>query len=287
MQTKGLRTNSFLWTIALALILSLGSAITGNAQSAIAAAKPSGGGGSIPPPGTYSGRIVYTLKGVLHVFDLATNSDTSLGISGVNPKFSRDGTRIVYQTGGIWVINSAPPYSPRQLSTTGGVPSFDPSGALIVYGDNGIWTMNADGSNKTRLTLSGQQPSYSPDGTQIAYNAAIGRSGQQLFVMNADGTGGHQALTSNAVIDTVWCPEPRVVLGILFSRNYQLSSYDPNTPGSLTTLTSSSSNNFEPSWSPDASHISWTASAGISIMNADGSNPQLVIAGGRQGSWGP
>ena len=247
-----------------------------------------GGGGSTPPPGTYSGHIVYSANGGLHIFNLLTNGDTSLGISGVNPKFSRDGSRIVFQNSGIWIMSSAAPYSPQQLSPTGGTPSFDPTGAFIVYNDNGIWKMNADGTNKTHLTLSGQQPSYSADGTQIAYNAAVGRN-QQLFVMNQDGTGARQVLASGAVIDTVWCPGAKVVMGVTVGRNYQLSTWNPST-GTLTTLTSSSSNNFEPSWSPEAAHISWTSMAhpsGIWIMNADGSSPQLVIAGGRQGSWGP
>lgn len=285
MKITTLKTKILLLAATAGLLLSLGSAIM-DAQSAIAAARPGGGGGSTPPPGTYSGRIVYTMKGVLHIFDLATNTDSSLGISGVNPKFSRDGSTIVYQNGGIWIMSSAAPYSPQQISTTGGVPSFDPTGTQIVYGNSGIWKMNTDGSNKTRLTLSGQQPSYSADGTQIAYNVAVSGS-QQLFVMNPDGTGARQVLTSGAVIDTVWCPGPKVVMGVLSGRKYQLTTYDPNSPGSLTTLTSSSGNNFEPSWSPTASHISWAATGGIWIMNADGSNPQLVISGGRQGSWGP
>jgi Tol biopolymer transport system component len=240
-----------------------------------------------PPPATYSGRIVYTANGGLHIFNLATSSDTSLGVSGVNPKFSLDGSKIVYQNGGIWIINSAGPYSPQQLSAAGGVPSFDPTGTQIVYTNFGIWRMNADGSNKTRLTLTGQQPSYSSDGSQIAYNDAIGSS-QQLFVMNSDGTSARQVLTSGAVIDTVWSPGPKVVMGVLSGRkNYQLSTFDPNAPGSLTTFLTSSTTNYEPSWSPDASHISWTGSGGIWVMNADGSNQQLVISGGRQGSWGP
>lgn len=281
MKTRSLRINASLVASAAAVSLLLFSA------SVTRAGKPTGGGGgSTPPPGTYAGRIVYTLKGVLHIFNLATNGDTSLGISGVNPKFSRDGTRIVYNNNGIWIMNSAAPYSPQQVSTTGGVPSFDPTGTQIVYGDSGIWKMNADGSNKTRLTLSGQQPSFSADGTQIAYNAGAGGS-QQLFVMNPDGNGARQALTSGNVIDTVWGPGAKVVMGVQSGRNYQLSTYDPNTPGSLAILTSTSGNNFEPSWSHDATHISWTSSGGIWIMNADGSNPQLVISGGRQGSWGP
>ena len=240
-----------------------------------------------PPPNTYSGHIVYTANGTLHIFDLATNSDSSLGVSGTSPKFSLDGSKIVYQNRGIWIINSAGPYSPQQLSATGGVPSFDPTGTQIVYGDYGIWRVNADGSNKTRLTLTGLQPSYSRDGTQIAYNDTVGSS-QQLFVMNSDGTGALQVLTSGAVIDTVWSPGPKVVMGVLSGKkNYQLSTFDPNLPGSLTTLLTSSATNYEPSWSPDGSHISWTGSGGIWIMNADGSNQQLVISGGRQGSWGP
>jgi Tol biopolymer transport system component len=237
-------------------------------------------------PTTYAGRIVYAANGGLHIFNLATSSDTSLGVSGSSPKFSLDGSKIVYQNRGVWIINSASPYSPQQLSVTGGVPSFDPTGTQIVYTDYGIWRMNADGSNKTHLTSTGQQPSYSRDGSQIAYNDAVG-SGQQLFVMNSDGTGARQVLTSGAVIDTVWSPGPKVVMGVLSGRkNYQLSTFDPNDPGSLTTLTSSSTN-YEPSWSPDGSHISWTGSGGIWIMNTDGSNQQLVISSGRQGSWGP
>jgi TolB protein len=240
-----------------------------------------------PPPTTYSGRIVYTAHGILHIFNLATSSDTSLGVSGVNPKFSPDGSKIVYADRGIWIINSAEPYSPQQISATGGVPSFDPTGTQIVYTDYGIWRMNADGSNKMHLTSTGIQPSYSPDGSQIAYNDTVGSS-QQLFVMNSDGTNAGQVLTSGAVIDTVWSPGLKVVMGVLSGRkNYQLSTFDPNNSGSLTTLLTSSDNNNEPSWSPDGSHISWTGSGGIWIMNADGSNQQLVISGGRQGSWGP
>ena len=257
--------------------------------AAVETAKPVGrpSPSPTPTPTTYSGHIVYTANGTLHIFNLATSSDTSLGVSGSSPKFSLDGSKIVYQNRGIWIINSAAPYSPQQLSGTGGVPSFDPSCTQIVYGNYGIWRMNADGSNKTRLTLTGQQPSYSRDGSQIAYNDAVGSS-QQLFLINSDGTGARQVLTSGAVIDTVWSPGPKVVMGVLSGRrNYQLSTFDPNAPGSLTTLLTSSDTNYEPSWSPDGSHISWTGSGGIWIMNADGSNQQLVISGGRQGSWGP
>jgi TolB protein len=236
-----------------------------------------------------TGRIVWTKNGTIHVYNVATKADGSLGVSGVNPKFSPDGTMIAYQNNGVYVMNSDGSHS-RLLNPTGNEPSFDPTGTVIAYGDSGIWKINVDGTGRTKLTTVGIQPTFSPDGTQIAYNASFGRN-QELYIMNADGTNAHQALTSASIIDTVWRPG-KILFGLAGAKGYALSSYDPLT-GSLTKLTSNSNNNDEPSWSPDATHISWTngtsgASAGIWIMNADGTGQQgPVIAKGRQGSWGP
>lgn len=56
-----------------------------------------------------------------------------------------------------------------------------------------IFVINADGSDLTRLTrhrASDHSPSWSPDGTRIAFvSDRHGRSIEQIFVMNADGSG--------------------------------------------------------------------------------------------------
>ena len=171
--------------------------------------------------------------------------------------------------------------SQRTLSTVGGTPSYDPTGTMVAFDNNGIWKINADGTGLTRVTSNGIQPSWSPDGTQISYNALL-----QLYVVNADGTNPHQVLSSGQIIDPVWLPSSKVVLGISVSRfNAGVYSFDPTIPSSLTRLTSDGGN--EPSWSPDATHISWSGTGGIWIMNADGTGQQgPVIANGRQGSWG-
>lgn len=237
-----------------------------------------------------TGRIVWT-NGTIHVYNVATKVDASLGVTGVNPKFSPDGTLIVYQNGGIYVMNSNGT-GIRQLSATGNVPTFDPTGTVVTYSDSGILTIPVTGGTPTRLTNVGIMPAYSPDGTQIAYNApGAGSQGQQIFVMSASGGNVHQVPTSGPVIDTVWRPG-KILFGLNIAGNYQLASYDTST-ATLTQLTRNTSNNDEPSWSPDATHISWTnggsgKSAGIWIMNADGTGQTgPVIAGGRQGSWGP
>jgi TolB protein len=158
---------------------------------------------------------------------------------------------------------------------------------MIAFDNTGIWKINVDGTGLTRLTTTGLQPAWSPDGTQIAYHAPAGGKAQ-LFIMNADGTNPHQALTSGSVLDVVWQPSLRVLFGI----SGDLYSYDPTNPSSLARLTTSGGGNVEPSWSPDGTQISWTdgtsgKTAGIWIMNADGTSKQgPVIAKGRQGSWG-
>ena len=237
-----------------------------------------------------TGRIVYT-TGTVHIYDLATATDISLAVSGVNPKFSPDGKLITYQNGGVKVMNSDGT-NQRILSASGGTPSFDPTGKMIAFSNNGIWKINVDGMGLTQLTADGGHwPAWSPDGTQIAYGAAVG-SVQQLFIINAaDGGNRHQALTSGAVIDVVWQPSSKVLMGIS-NGNYDLYSYDPANPSSLTRLTTSKANDFEPSWSPDGTQVSWTSgtsgsTSGIWSMNADGTGKQgPVIPKGRQGSWG-
>lgn len=241
-----------------------------------------------------TGRIVYT-TGTIHIYNLSTNTDVNLGVSGVNPKFSPDGTLITYQNSGIKVMNSNGTNS-RLLNATGGVPSFNPSGTTIAFNDNGIWKINVDGTGRTQLTSdAGHWPAWSPDGTQIAYGAPVGSSKrtttQQVFIINADGSNRHQVPTIGSVIDVVWQPSSRLLFGMsISSGKYDLYSYDPANSSSLTRLTTSSDADFEPSWSPDGTQISWTGgtnrTGGIWTMNADGTNKQGPVIPGRQGSWG-
>jgi Tol biopolymer transport system component len=245
---------------------------------------------------TLSGRIAYVGSKGLRIYNVASGADASLGVSGgVNPKFSPNGALITYQNNGIYVMHSDGTNITR-LNATGNLPSFDPTSTKIVYADNGIWTISVNGGTPTKLTNDGGggiHPAWSPDGTQIAYHAPLGGAAH-LFVIPANG-GTRQEVCPNtngsAILDMVWLPGSKLLFAMISSgkhSNYELYSCDP-TPGSLTQLTTTAVSNFEPSWSPDASHISWTSDLkGIFIMKADGTGQQgPVIAGGRQGSWGP
>src|SRR5207253_4911001 len=61
-----------------------------------------------------------------------------------------------------------------------------------------IWAVGADGSNPRQLTSQGANrfPSWSPDGAAIAFISD--RDGyEQLYAMNADGSGQRRLLTSH------------------------------------------------------------------------------------------
>ena len=60
--------------------------------------------------------------------------------------------------------------------------------------------MNADGTNPTRLTNNPRLdccPSWSPDGTKIAFARNIGVGNSEIYVMNADDGSGQTNITNN------------------------------------------------------------------------------------------
>jgi Tol biopolymer transport system component len=126
------------------------------------------------------------------------------------------------------------------------------SGRIAFDNHEDVWTINPDGTDLTRLTHSPASefdPSWSPDGSQIAYRSDRGDE-SEIWVMNADGTG-QRRLTAG--LSPAWSPDGSSIA-------YASPGHDPNPP-----------------------------SSGISIMNADGSGQHRVpnTAGGEYPSWSP
>jgi Tol biopolymer transport system component len=99
------------------------------------------------------------------------------------------------------------------------------NGRIAFTRDGGVWTMNINGTGARRLT-NGSGPTWSPDGTRIAFTRDDKAGGAccpdtNVYVMNADGSG-------------------------------------------VVRVTSSRDNQFRPVWSPDGSHLAFTADNPVS-----------------------
>lgn len=127
--------------------------------------------------------------------------------------------------------------------------------------------MNADGSEKTRLTSTTQPdpfspyvqetwPTWSPDGTMIAYTSNAEDIFQDIWVMNADGTN-QTRLTVNEAFDAFpeWSPDGTK---IAFTSDREevddiwVMDVDGSDP---LRLTSGQGVDERPDWSPDGTRI--------------------------------
>jgi TolB protein len=150
-----------------------------------------------------------------------------------------------------------------------------------------VWAIDADGTDLTRLTHSPGpdfDPSWSPDGTQIAFRSE--RSGEpEIWVMNADGTDQRRLA---AGLSPAWSPDGSL---IAFSGRAGLSVIRPKGTG-LRVLPGTEGGEY-PSWSPDGSRIAFnsnlTGDHVMYIAQADGSKVvDLARAGeGWQVDWSP
>jgi hypothetical protein len=148
---------------------------------------------------------------------------------GIGGSFSPDGSQVIY-------ANQSSIYA---VDTQGGTPRVLQTASRRWFSINGI---------RIRALL--YNPTYSPDGTQIAYFDGSGFAGElvhQLRVMNADGSG------------------TRVLVDDLEANGiYNLA------------------------WSPDGERLAFgLGSKGIYIVGADGSGLTLAIPGGAYPYWSP
>ena len=131
-------------------------------------------------------------------------------------------------------------------------PTWSSDGGEIAFHSNGnagagVYVMNVDGTNQRKLASAAQSyPDWSLDGNRIAFV-----DGNEIYVMNADGSGQTQ-LTNNSAIDgyPAWSPDgTRIVFSSNRDGNYEI--YIMNADGTnQTRLTDDPDFDGYPDWEP-------------------------------------
>ena len=138
-------------------------------------------------------------------------------------------------------------------------------------GDDEIWVMNADGTNVRQLTNNSgansddTHPSWSYDGTKIAFVSNREAGTYKIFTMNADGTGVSVGLaTVSGVVDggfPAWSADGSK---IAYVNAYSIYTINSDGTGNSQLTNTTLDDELHPAWSPDGTQLvfSGRASAG-------------------------
>jgi Tfp pilus assembly protein FimT len=134
--------------------------------------------------------------------------------TGYAPAFSSRGDLVIEDRNGRIDIVDPRTGGVLRAVATGEEPTWSPDGSTIAYSRDGdIWAVGRDGSGAHRITsgpVPDRWPAYSPDGTRIAYRAV---PADGLGIFTADATdGGNVVRITRAGREPVWSPDGTKIL---------------------------------------------------------------------------
>jgi Tol biopolymer transport system component len=139
--------------------------------------------------------------------------------------------------------------------------AFSPDGRWVAYTsypDGILWRSRVDGSERLQLTLPPLKvfmPRWSPDGRQIAFNAALPRAPWNIHVVSSGGGSAERLLPSDqSQGDANWSPDGKsLVFGS--AQDPKQSIYILDLSSRRVSTVSGSLGFSSPRWSPDGRYI--------------------------------
>ena len=180
--------------------------------------------------------------------------------------------------------------------------AISPDGSRVAFAaddvdDDGLYVVETEGGQPVRIA-EGEEPTFSPDGTQIAFLSSPRSGGQvrggreHVWVVNANGTDAREILAdepalAKGVFGLTWSPAgDRIAMENTLGRHVAIYTFAPD-GSDFTEVIPDGAN---PHWSPDGSQISYEllypGQQGLRIADADGSNPRSLGVGS-SGPWHP
>ena len=206
--------------------------------------------------------------GVVQLTHSGTNHDT--------PSWSPDGHKIAFVSDRnghevVYVMNAdGSGEQPVSSATADSIhPNWSPDSRKLIYcadddlhppkkNEAAIYVVDLQSRQTTTLISGGTNtyPSWSPDGSKIAFRKMLGEMNSEVFVANSDGTG-QQNLTNHPTFDgwPAWSNDGRCVV---FSRrvNDRFQLFVMNRDGGgVMQLTAAAGEFVNPRWSPDGTRI--------------------------------
>jgi WD40 repeat protein len=295
---------------------------------------------SSPPvlihPVARNGAIAVTREGAIVLIDpvigksVETIAIDSTGAGDIT--WAPDGRRLAFTaTGGVWVMDVSDRTSEQILSCGEG-----PDGCTIAWAPDGLRIavahgdalelVDPDGSNRDSLFVQEHpvghsgltQPTWSPDGSRIAFNGWIGR-GRGLYTVNRDGSDPTTLLgpvPGIGTFDPAWSPDGSTIayIGSTDIRVCRENSFtsttscddqwqlhvmslalDGSEPRELHEAGTCYCLGFAPSltWSPDGQSMALDipggdgVPSGLVVMSADGTGLRQLLEDAGTPAWQP
>lgn len=301
-------------TAIAALFVAIGLSSVGNRTSQPADPPDA----SLPSLGIFepfAGQIVYEDKLQIWGIDPAATEPIPTQLAGHRGRpvgWSSDGTEllVISPEGGLIILHADETETLLQgpmLPSEWFDAAISPDGSVVVYAatsEDGLtsklYAVDVDSGRTTLLAEPSEgmvyQPTFSPNGTQIAYMDGGGDHSHSVWLVDADGSDPHMIVENEVtseghVFGLAWSPTgDRIALGLRRLPSAGIYTFAPDGSGFTRLIRDA----IAPSWSPDGSQIAYESyvmlpcpenpntcwgedrSGGLGVADADGSDLQQV-----------